>query len=54
MWKYHRYYGYIIYCSFHTKKQLKWNGWYFIGFYLKEKFCISVRPYHMPYLFIVF
>ena len=26
MWKYHRCYGYIINCAFHTKKLLKWNG----------------------------
>ena len=26
MWKYHRCYGYIISCTFHTKKLLKWNG----------------------------
>ena len=26
MWKYYRYYDYIINRIFHTKKLLKWNG----------------------------
>ena len=33
-WKCHGCYGYIINSTFHTKKLLKWNGWYFIGVYI--------------------
>ena len=33
-WKCHGCYGYIINSTFHAKKLLEWNGWYFIGVYI--------------------
>ena len=52
MWKYHCCYGYMINCTFHTKKLFKENVWYFIGVYIVIEHYLVAWRYEISLLML--